>query len=592
MSADLPAVLERWRALWPQALALWSTYARLSEPVWCLTAADAQRERLTMSFAMIRLTDHAVVLNIQDIAERGLAGFPLEVMGQEIGYHIYCPGDLTDQGRLLARVRRGLPGFEDQAPMIANLYADLFINDRLQRNHGLHLDGIYASLGDGGKHGSVLWHLYLRIYEHLWRLDRGTLVQQPLTAGQDGDARLGARLIRVYAREWLKGASSFAALCLNYMTEKENQSLRKAAGHLLDSDGTGGELPDGLSEIDDDELGPVLHPSEDAAVTGDTGDDSENGDDASANPDSSDDANGHKTLSRYRGVEAYRELLKQLNPSANDADVTAHYYRERALPYLIRFPERSTPQVQEPILEGLETWDIGRPITEVDWLESVTHSPHVVPGVTTLARTYGDTPGTDPQKTPLDLYIGIDCSGSMPNPQKTLSYPVLAGFIVALSALRAGARVMACLSGEPGKSIATEGFRRDQESVSRLLTDYLGSGYSYGIFRLEDMVASLTIPRRPTHVLILTDTDIFSSLTETHGKDTAARSGWSVAEKALPAAGGGGTLLLHATAQHLENYTKDVERIKAQGWRVVRVNDWADVLEFARQFSRQLWGKA
>ena len=99
MSADLPAVLERWRALWPQALALWSTYARLSEPVWCLTAADAQRERLTMSFAMIRLTDHAVVLNIQDIAERGLAGFPLEVMGQEIGHHIYCPGDLTDQGR-------------------------------------------------------------------------------------------------------------------------------------------------------------------------------------------------------------------------------------------------------------------------------------------------------------------------------------------------------------------------------------------------------------------------------------------------------------------------------------------------------------
>ena len=154
MSENLNAVLERWRALWPQALALWSSYARLSEPVWCLTAKDAQRERLTMSFAMIRLTDHAVVLNLQDIAERGLTEFPLEVMGHEIGHHIYCPGDLTDQGRLLARVRRGLPGFEDQAPMIANLYADLFINDRLQRNHGLHLDKIYAALGDGGKEGS------------------------------------------------------------------------------------------------------------------------------------------------------------------------------------------------------------------------------------------------------------------------------------------------------------------------------------------------------------------------------------------------------------------------------------------------------
>ena len=144
------------------------------------------REQLTMSFAMIRLTDHAIVLNLEDIAERGLSAFPLEVMGHEIGHHIYCPGDLTDQGRLLARVRRGLPGFEDQAPLIANLYADLFINDRLQRQHGLRLDQIYANLGDGG--GSVLWRLYLRMYEHLWRLPRRTLVREPLADGEEGGA--------------------------------------------------------------------------------------------------------------------------------------------------------------------------------------------------------------------------------------------------------------------------------------------------------------------------------------------------------------------------------------------------------------------
>ena len=47
-----------------------------------------------------------------------------------------------------------------------------------------------------------------------------------------------------------------------------------------------------------------------------------------------------------------------------------------------------------------------------------------------------------------------------------LSYPVLACFIVALSAFRSGARVMACLSGEPGKSIQTEGFRRDREPLN------------------------------------------------------------------------------------------------------------------------------
>jgi hypothetical protein len=298
---------------------------------------------------------------------------------------------------------------------------------------------------------------------------------------------------------------------------------------------------------------------------------------------------GKKTLKHYRGIGEYRDLLKQVNPNLSEADITVHYYRERARPYLIRFPERISPAAQEPIIEGLEVWDIGRPLTEVDWVETVTHNPTVVPGLTTLARVYGDTPGTDPHKEPLDLYIGIDCSGSMPNPRSNLSYPVLAGFIIAQSALRAGGRVMACLSGEPGHSIATEGFRREHQVIARLLTDYLGSGSSYGIFRLDEMVAQLPKPHRPVQVLIVTDTDIFGSLGSEQGEGRTLRTGWAAAEAALRAAGSGGTLLLHATSEQLNGYAKEVACIKAQGWRVANVNDWEQVLDFARQFSRRLW---
>jgi hypothetical protein len=268
------------------------------------------------------------------------------------------------------------------------------------------------------------------------------------------------------------------------------------------------------------------------------------------------------------------------------------YYRERAQPYLIRFPERRHPVAQDPMPEGLETWDIGRALNEVDWMESVTRSPHVVPGLTTLARVYGETPGQDPKRAPLDLYVGIDCSGSMPNPRMILSYPVLAGFIVALSALRSGARVMACLSGEPGKSVQTEGFRRDREPVLKLLTDYLGSGYSYGIFRLQDMLDALSTPRRPVHILILTDTDIFSSLADREREVLKGEGGWQIAERALRDAGGGGTMLLH-TPGHVQHYIsqfgKDIERLKKQGWRIAYVAQWEDVLEFARRFAVDLW---
>jgi hypothetical protein len=66
----------------------------------------------------------------------------------------------------------------------------------------------------------------------------------------------------------------------------------------------------------------------------------------------------------------------------------------------------------------------------VDWPESLTRSPQVIPGVTTVKRVYGTSEGTSPEKVPVDLYLGVDCSGSMLNPRYGLSYPVLAWQVV------------------------------------------------------------------------------------------------------------------------------------------------------------------
>lgn len=146
---------EDWRRQWPQALRLWSNYLRLSEPRWCLNIDDARAEQLSRSFAMIRLVDHAVVINLEDVALQGLGGFALEVMGHEIGHHVYCPADLADQGRLLARIGRGLADRADEAALVANLYADLLINDRLQRDHQLDMAGVYRCLEAFSQHPSA-----------------------------------------------------------------------------------------------------------------------------------------------------------------------------------------------------------------------------------------------------------------------------------------------------------------------------------------------------------------------------------------------------------------------------------------------------
>ncbi|MCI0461830.1 MAG: VWA domain-containing protein [Gemmataceae bacterium] len=285
---------------------------------------------------------------------------------------------------------------------------------------------------------------------------------------------------------------------------------------------------------------------------------------------------GQRRFKNYRGPVEYGELLRALGSGVSQHEATIRYYRERAIPYLVRFPTRTLPQATDPMPEGLEGWDFGMPLEDADWLQSVLTSPHVVPGMTTMQRTYGTTPGADPERRPVDLYLGVDCSGSMFNPQYNVSFPVLAGSIMALSALRAGARVMVVLSGEPGQSIATDGFISDEHKILEVLTGYLGTGYTFGVHRLRDTFGNRKPGERPAHILIVTDHDIFSML-DTEG-------GWEVARESVQKAGGGGTYVMNMPRDW---EPEKVARMRADGWGTYHVQDWEELIAFAQAFSKQ-----
>jgi hypothetical protein len=175
----------------------------------------------------------------------------------------------------------------------------------------------------------------------------------------------------------------------------------------------------------------------------------------------------------------------------------------------------------------------------------------------------------------------------MGDPAYHLSYPVLAGAIMALSALRAGSRVKVVLSGEPGKTISTDGFVRDQSTIMLTLTSYLGTGYSFGIHRLAETFTTDKPNARPVHVLIISDNDMFSMLDE----KGSGRIGWEVARESLQRCGGGGTFLLQlpglARSDNWPQATQTyLERMKSDGWSIGLVNSMAELVAFARQFSR------
>ena len=578
-----------WTGAWPTALAAWSRFTKLRPPTLCMDNRSAAREGLTSSFAMIRLIDQSVVVNLASVAALGLDGYATEILAHEIGHHVLAPATMTDHARTIARMRRALPTVEIHAPMVANLYTDLLVNNRLQRDAALRIAEVYRRLKTPREDAGAVWALYLRMYERLWSLPRGDLGGGATDDRIEGDAWLGARLIRSYARDWLDGAGRFAALLLPHLLRDEPS--RPILERWFDTrDAASGGDPAGLTGEAENERTGAIHPSEDPDLAGDEGD-AEDGKEGGADSVSPRDADATRPAGgQHRQPFEYGEILRAAGVALDDHEAAIRYYRERALPHLVPFPSRPSPSGSDPLPEGLEPWDIGHPLDDLDGLQSVLQSPRVIPGVTTVRRLWGVEEGQRPQREPLDLDLYVDSSGSMANPQRLVSYPALAGAILCLSALRAGARVQATLWSGTHEFISTRGFVRDETAILRVLTGYFGGATAFPIHALRDTYDRRFPAERPAHILVISDDGVSTMF----DRDERGNSGWDVATAALETAGGGGTMVLNLPAGWDGGTGSRSTPLNAiclardrMGWNVHRVTSWDELIDFARAFSQR-----
>lgn len=565
----LERLIADWEALYPECLKLWSMFTRLRLPVFCRDRGEAKKEELLGSFAQIRLTDHRIILDMQYVLSLGLGDFGREIMGHEIGHHVYCPADLSDYGRMIARMRRSLPGHEDLAPFIGNLYTDLLINDRLFRTHGLKMDRIYSKLKQGS--GDKLWNLYMRIYEILWALPKMTLAAYEIPDEMEGDARLACDLVRAFAREWIKGSGRFAAICLPYIIDNEHDKTREYLKPWIDTRSPGGSdaLPEGLTGMDEGEDDDSLHPVLD-------------GEDAKKkkSPGQTDKSPG-RSDGNYREPYEYGELLKAMGIKISEREAAMRYYRERAIPHLIPFPVQETPQSREPLPEGLDVWDISSPLERIDWIETGLRSPVVIPGLTTLERHYGVDSGGAPDAEPVDLDLYVDSSGSMPNPQYVTSYLTLAGTIIALSALRSGSRVQATLWSGTGQFETTKGFTSREEEILAVLCGFFGGATAFPIHVLRDTYSERSPRTRRVHILIISDEGVDTL----YSVDEKRNKGYDIAGMALKNSRHGGTMVLNLYRPWKD--IPDLVKAAAQGWDVYRVTGWDELVDFSRSFVKR-----
>lgn len=573
----------RWRQAWPDALALWSRFTRLRDPQLCTTSDEARQAGLEGSFAMIRLTDQLVVIDLEQVAALGLDDLALEVLGHEIGHHILCPATLTDQGRMLARMRWALPTVEAAAPAVANLYADLHINDRLQRTSGLRVDEVYRRLRAADPAATTgagqLWVLYQRMYEILWALPSGDLAPGPVPDRMEGDAHLGSRLVRAYRSDWIEGAAGFAALCLPYLVTPTDAG--KVLGRWGDALGAvGATVPDGLTGLEPAEQRPPLHPAVDPRVCEDVPGRPGGPRPAPAPTGASTGGGG-----QYREPFEFGELLRALGLDLTDHEVAVRYYTEAAQRHLVPFPHAPAPRRGDLVPEGYRPWAVGEPLATIDWPHSIFRSPVVVPGVTTVQRAHGTAEGDRPRAQPLDLDLYIDSSGSIANPQQQLSFLALAGAIVARSCLRAGGRAQATLWSGPRQFESTDGFVTDSTTVMRIITGYIGGATAFPVHVLRDTYAERAADACPVHLLVISD----DGVTTMFDHDERGNDGAALARLALARARGGGTMVLNL-GWRPDGLDDGLDRARSIGWDIEEVAGWEQLVAFARRFSRRTYG--
>ena len=135
-----------------------------------------------------------------------------------------------------------------------------------------------------------------------------------------------------------------------------------------------------------------------------------------------------------------------------------------------------------------------------------------------MQRRFGVQPGVEPQRRPLDLDVYVDSSGSMPDPRSQLSWPALAGAVICLSALRAGASVQVTLWASRTEVTSTKGFVRSADDCLRVLTGYYGGGTQFPLPTLRDTHATRVKLKKPTHILVVSDDGALTAKVATKAK--------------------------------------------------------------------------
>jgi hypothetical protein len=514
----------------------------------------APRDDREVALARIDLSTRRVDVNLGAIAELGIEHTLEAILAHEVGHHLRYPGDLVTAARF-ALLERSIVAFEGFS--CVNLFTDLMINERLGRELSRELADVYRALARTRKSpADDLFHFYVAIYEELWQLPRGELMDRDRSAFERrhpryrADAHLLAQDLFHLGPDVFVQFVFFLSVALRYVVpgvEKALESLACAcAAHPTPEDWA---------------RALVLDPRERRALERARAE-------GWLSPDEVDRAMGERSFERR-----VMALPGQGTAEAEAVpEIMAAWYRQQAERYLVRPPpQRRLGEAVVPTT--LEDWEPGDPLVNVDWSATLRARGPALGAAQPLVReSIADEEGLELPRWQPRMEIYLDVSGSMPDPRRTRNAMTLAAQILATGTLKSGGWVRALLYSHEHVRYWT--WCRSAVEISRFLMHYVGGGTQFPFAVLRESIDACRAD--PPIRVVISDHDFDHNVRADAAAHLALLRDAAAGSASL-------VLLLHRPVDELSKTYAEL------GARLVHVADLEDFPKVAAELARVLF---
>ncbi len=517
-SSRVPSKFDLIAQAWQNAQACWSPYLRLNPPK--IVQATANQPRF---LAQVHLKQQQIQVDLEWLHERQLSSHLTMLLAHEIGHLIYSPGSLEIYTRMLVYTHAALQSEQiqlsvlapianqtqqtTQARIILNAYLDLLVNHRLFLNQYPILGLLQAiTPSKPGKFS----HWQGQIYGLLWDMPALFSGSDPsLNETPTSDlALLAADLIELCDKSFETGIDAFTRLAYACLDQQEPhlpdlaldaQSISAGWGFASKAQSTG-SVQQLLTQVGLEIPAP-----------------------------------------QYLEPQVLPALFSEPHPNPEQGKaLRVQYYRERVWPWIKSRPRRAQHAWSPEAPQELTSWQLDDPIQEVDWAESLSRSPRLIPGLTTFRRKPDhQTVATGQEKSFSHLDLYLDTSGSLADPNQIYSELVSAAYLLTLTALKRRIPVRVTRwSGED--QIQSTAFSLDEKQLLSALLHYSGGATALPLQSLTQRYSGTRSEQRleKTHRIILLSDEGSLNWLQKYPEHTSAWEGIAQAAK------GGAWLLL------------------------------------------------